>query len=124
MNKAKRIVGRLLETDEYDPKEIVNNYQPVKWATFTRRTNDPKLAWIENALAEMGIPSQRSGHSFHAPILQVPVEYIHQADAWLASPFDGETDERTGKTITVDDMPDDDPVFGGNTEDGDFFVDE
>lgn len=44
------------------------------WAALTRRTNDPKLAWIEQRLTERGISFQRRGDSFHAPILEVPVD--------------------------------------------------
>ena len=50
------------------------------WVTFTRRTNDPKLAWLQAQLAFVGIPSRRDGESFHAPILKVPTTQI--ADAW------------------------------------------
>jgi len=67
-----------------------------KWTTFTRRTNDPKLAWLEGQLSEAGIKSQRNGESFHAPILEVPVDSLDKA--WdILDP--------------VDDLPDDDPRF-------------
>lgn len=80
------------------------------WVRFTKRTDDPKLAWVERRLAERGIPSRRVGHSFHAPILEVPQDREVAAWALLAEPFD----EADGPT--VDDMPDDDPVF---SDDGD-----
>lgn len=75
------------------------------WQTFCRRTEDPKLAWIERHLTAMGIPHRRHGESVHAPILEVPRAYLEQAYAFLAMPFDGEDDK------TVDDMDDDDPTF-------------
>jgi hypothetical protein len=67
-----------------------------KWTTFTRRTEDPKLSWLERQLSEAGIKSQRNGESSHAPILEVPAESLDQA--WeILDP--------------VDDVPDDDPRF-------------
>ena len=61
---------------------------------FTKRTNDPKLAWLEKALTDHGIRSMRDGHSFHAPILKVGEEDFDAA--W-------EILDR------IDDIPDDDP---------------
>ena len=62
------------------------------WVTLTRRTNDPKLAWLERRLTLAGIDSRRQGESFHAPILQVP-----EADedlAWdILDPVDGVADD-------------------------------
>jgi len=67
-----------------------------KWVLFTKRTDDPKLAWLECQLADSGIKSQRHGHSWHAPILQVREKDLGKA--W--------------KILTpVDDVPDDDPMF-------------
>jgi hypothetical protein len=64
---------------------------------FTRRTNDPKLRWLQDRLDEKGIPNWRDGKSFHAPILKV-----RECDldaAWeILSP--------------IDDVPDDDPQWG------------
>lgn len=58
-----------------------------EWVTFTKRTEDPKLAWLERQLDAAGIPHRREGESFHAPILQVPKE--HEAAAWkILSPVD------------------------------------
>lgn len=68
----------------------------AEWVTFARRTEDPKLAWLERALQAVGIPSRRQGHTFHAPILQVHKE--DEKRAWaLLDP--------------IDDVPDDDPMF-------------
>lgn len=64
---------------------------------FTKRTNDPKLSWLEKRLTEAGIPNRRAENpSFHAPILEVPRDKLH--DAWeILEP--------------VDDIADDDPQF-------------
>lgn len=69
------------------------------WVTFTRRTDDPKLAWLERQLQREGIESRRNGKSAHAPILEV---HEHDLDAaWEI-------------LDTVDDMDDDDPMFKEN----------
>lgn len=60
----------------------------------TRWTEDPKLAWLECQLLKAGIPSQCSGYSFHAPVLEVPEEHLDAAWAILNP---------------VDDVEDDDP---------------
>lgn len=66
------------------------------WTQFTKRTDDPKLDWLEEQLDAAGIPSRRNGCSWHAPILEVPKE--HLGAAWeILDP--------------VDDIPDDDPMF-------------
>lgn len=66
----------------------------MKWVTFTRRTEDPKLSWLESQLSSAGILNRRKGHSFHAPILEVPSDELEHA--WeILTP--------------VDDIPDDDP---------------
>jgi hypothetical protein len=66
------------------------------WVLFTKRTEDPKLAWLERRLAEAGIPSRRDGYSFHAPILKVPEQCLDKAWAILEP---------------VDDIPDADPQW-------------
>lgn len=38
---------------------------------FTKRTNDPKLEWLQRELARKGINSVRDGYSWSAPILMV-----------------------------------------------------
>jgi len=68
----------------------------ITWVLFTKRTDDPKLAWLEARLREVGIPSRRNGHSWHAPVLEVPQDRLDQAWAVLA-PVDG--------------VDDDDPMF-------------
>jgi len=66
------------------------------WTTFTRRTDDPKLAWLEDQLTAAGILSRRYGRSFHAPILEVQKKDLDRAWDIL---------------LPVDDIPDDDPQF-------------
>lgn len=63
---------------------------------FTKRTNDPKLSWLENQLDRAGIYHERAGESFHAPILYI--DEAREDDAWaILNP--------------VDNIPDDDPQF-------------
>ena len=52
----------------------------MTWETSCKRTNDPKLRYIEGMLDKQGIPHRRNGRSFHAPILQVPRQ--HADAAW------------------------------------------
>lgn len=66
------------------------------WTMFTKRTDDPKLAWLERKLDAAGILHRRHGQSFHAPILQVHEE--DEQDAWsILDP--------------VDEIDDDAPMF-------------
>ena len=67
-----------------------------EWALFTKRTDDPKLRWLELKLREAGVPSRRSGRSWHAPILEVPASRL--GAAW-------------GILTPVDEVPDDDSMF-------------
>jgi hypothetical protein len=80
------------------------------WVTLCRRTNDPKLTFIEGLLDAKGIPHRRHGESWHAPILEVPEE--HEAVAWGLLGIVMHRDDQ-GKPITLDDIPDDDPMFCG-----------
>lgn len=77
------------------------------WKTLTRRTDDPKLSWLEDRLKAHGIPSRRNGHSFHAPILEVPAE--HTEAAWTI--LDAVVEMDDGTTIPLDDIPDDHAMF-------------
>jgi len=76
----------------------------TKWTQFTKRTEDPKLAWLECQLLLRGIPSRRPGYSFHAPILEVPEEYESAADDLLRERY-------PGSRKSVDDIEDDHPAF-------------
>lgn len=66
------------------------------WVRFTKRTDDPKLAWLERRLDAAGIKHRRNGESWHAPILEVDKARLN--DAWAI-------------LTPVDDVPDDDPQF-------------
>ena len=64
----------------------------MKWAIFTRRTNDPKLAWLENELTKAGIPHRRNGESWHAPILAI--DESRENEAWdILNPVDNIEDD-------------------------------
>lgn len=78
--------------------------EPITWEPLCRRTEDPKLAYIEAWLDNLGIPHRRNGESFHAPILEVPQEaHDFCYEQILMSP-----DMEYG---IFDDRPDDDWVF-------------
>jgi hypothetical protein len=49
------------------------------WTTLTRRTDGPKLAWLEGQLDGAGIPRRRNGSSFHAPVLEVLEDRLDEA---------------------------------------------
>jgi hypothetical protein len=93
--------GRYVDDSQRYPMDLPESC----WVTLCRRTNDPKLRWIEDSLSRMGIPHRRRGESFHAPILEVPEYGLERADAFLQSPVGGEDN------ATVDDIDDDDPRF-------------
>ncbi len=78
----------------------------MDWTTLCRRTDDPKLAYIETKLTELGISHRRNGASAHAPILEVPADEHERAYAFLLMPFDGANENET-----VDDVADDEPTF-------------
>lgn len=81
------------------PVDEMDDGKPL--VTFTKRTNDPKLAAIQRILDSRGIPSRREGESAHAPILKV-----RESDQDAAWELLGEADSKHG---TFDDVPDDDP---------------
>lgn len=56
----------------------------MKWVMFTKRTDDPKLRWLQFELARHGIPNRRNGESWHAPILEVPAD--KEEAAWECLP--------------------------------------
>jgi len=63
-----------------------------EYELFTKRTNNPKLAWVLNACKSVGLRVFVEGRSFHAPI-----SYVHRADyvkAWdILGPLDDEPDD-------------------------------
>jgi hypothetical protein len=72
------------------------------WVMFTKRTEDPKLAYLEAMLDRQAIPHRRNGESWHAPILEVPENRLDEAWALLSV--------KIGKR-TFDDIPDDARIF-------------
>lgn len=75
-----------------------------EWTALCRRTEDPKLRFIEAWLDNLGIAHRRNGYSFHAPILEVPEDMHDFAyEQILMAP-----DEKFG---IFDEVPDDDPLF-------------
>jgi hypothetical protein len=80
------------------------NVDNANWVMLTKRTEDPKLTWLQRQLARLGIRSRRNGASFHAPILEV-----HKSDEERAWAFLGSQIDQSGRT--VDDIDDDDPMF-------------
>jgi hypothetical protein len=79
---------------EYPPEFDDDSDGKADWMLFTKRTDDPKLSWLERKLTSNGIISRRNGHSFHAPILEV--DKADWDEAWkILGP--------------IDDVPDGDP---------------
>lgn len=68
----------------------------LKWVILTKRTEDPKLAWLINQLDMKNIPNKIEGSSWHAPLLWVDSEFMSDALTILA---------------LVDEISDDDPLF-------------
>ncbi len=56
---------------EAEAAEDFTEAEVAKWPTLCKRTEDPKLGWLERRLAEKGLRSRRRGESLHAPILKV-----------------------------------------------------
>lgn len=77
------------------------------WEPFTKRTEDPKLAYLESRLDDLGIPHRRNGSSFHGPILEVPEDALDLANGILSE----KKSPRSKKTL--DDVDDDDLMFDG-----------
>ena len=90
---------------------------------FTRRTEDPKLAWLEHQLSETGIMHLRRGESFHAPIMLVEKARLAEAQAILDQVF-----IHNGIPTRVEDLPDNDSIFYGfdvsGMDPGEFDMDE
>jgi hypothetical protein len=83
----------------------------MTWTCLCKRTEDPKLHYIEMVLAQRGVQSRRNGDSWHAPILEVP-EADHET-AWALLGLQARRDlglpVRYG--VTIDDVPDDHACF-------------
>ena len=80
-----------------------------EWAMVCKRTDDPKLAWIENRLDALGIEHRRGIPSFHAnATLEVPAEQETAFWEFMMQPAPSKY-RRWYKTL--DDMPDDHAIF-------------
>jgi hypothetical protein len=79
-----------------------------EWVLFTKRTEDPKLRYIESLLDEHEIPHRRNGESWHGPITEVPQDRLAEAWDLLNTTIDFDDD---GNPIRLDDIPDDDTIF-------------
>lgn len=77
-----------------------------KWVRFTKRTDEPKLTWLEEQLGQAGITHQRNGFSFHAPILEVQEKDLEKAWEVLDRVI-----KLDGKKTRIDDVPDDHTMF-------------
>jgi len=85
-----------------DPVKVLREFVGFRWETFCKRTEDPKLSYIERMLDARGIPHRRNGESWHAPILEVPEQHLAAAWEMLGEDVDGRR---------LDDIPDDDLMF-------------
>ena len=72
----------------------------MKWVTFTRRTDGPKLRWLRCQLNRAGIRNRLNGWTFHAPILQVPEEDLERAWEFLPPMIDEAADDHMAFEIT------------------------
>lgn len=63
-----------------------------KWVVFTRRTNEPKLRWIQRQLFGRGIVWRHNGDSAHAPIIEVLKSDLEKAWEFL-DPVDNIADD-------------------------------
>lgn len=100
------LIGTLAWPDDpdADPRVVLHKFVNTRWEAFCRRTEDPKLRFIEGLLTQRGIPHRRNGRSVHAPILQVPEEHLDAAWGMLSEDIFGDGQR-------LDDIPDDDSVW-------------
>jgi hypothetical protein len=82
-------------------KTLKEKQSGSEWVQLTKRTEDPKLSWLEDQLKDNGIEFRRHGESFHAPILQVKKADYDKAMEILEP---------------IDDIPDDDPKYAEYAE--------
>jgi len=83
------------------------------WVTLCKRTEDPKLAYLEHVLTRCAIPHKRMGESWHAPILCVPKAFETIANGVLAQPAKKVYGIRTRQGVSLDDVPDSHRDFRG-----------
>ena len=82
------------------------------WVTLCRRTEDPKLAYLEYILTRCAIPHKREGESWHAPVLVVPAAFEELAWGVLAQSARG-YGLHTRRGVSLDDVPDSHRDFRG-----------
>jgi hypothetical protein len=81
----------------------------MEWVNVCKRTEDPKLAWIENRLDALGIEHRRGNGSWHASAtLEVPEDQEMRFWEFIGQPAPARY-RRWYKTL--DDMPDDHKIF-------------
>jgi hypothetical protein len=92
--------------------------------TFTRRTDYPKLAFIQDLLLRHGIPCKVEGRSFHAPILKV--SELFEEDAWdlLTAPAKSYGIRGVPRGTNLDDVRDGHPFFQRFAEKLDYEVEK
>ena len=93
--------------EEFDAKRQ-ERWLDESFEPFTRRTDDPKLAWLEHQLSEAGIMHLRRGESVHAPIMCVEKARLSEAQAIL-----DQVVIHKGMPTRIDDLPDNDSIFYG-----------
>lgn len=84
----------------------------MNWQLLCKRTDYPKLGYIIHRLRKLGIATRFSGRSFHAEhILEVDAERFGEAWALLGENMRSPLAALAGRKVTLDDMPDDHPLF-------------
>lgn len=76
--------------------------------TLTRRTDGPKLAYLEKRLTEANVPFIREGHTGNHPVLKVSAETEHYR---AALDIIDEEVEFNGEMTPIDSLPNDHPMF-------------
>jgi len=83
----------------------------TEWVALCRRTEDPKLAYLEFILLARGIQSRRNGESCHAPILEVPAAQASEGWGVLALPARKALGLPVRYGVQLDEIPDDHACF-------------
>jgi len=84
----------------------------MEFKKFTKRTNYPKLGYLQMLLHHAGIEYRINGESWHAPILEVDASKIDAA--WeILSTSARKLDLPCKHGVRLDDVPDDHRSFDG-----------
>ncbi len=92
----------------------------TKWVLFTKRTNEPKLSYLEARLDQAEIKHKREGKSFHAPCLYIEEQGQDRAWAILSEKWTrhGSAMGHNPRAKTeLDEIRDDDPRFAPYSSD-------